>query len=91
MHGGALCYRRDLWVNNPFPDLDVAEDCRFLWGGLPKNIRYLEDNRFFVGLIHAGNTSPKRTGDPRWQPRPSGEIRALMGEDWERYAGLCAG
>ena len=33
-----------------------------------RKILALPDNTFYVALVHAGNTSPKRTADSRWQP-----------------------
>ena len=47
----------------------------------------LPDSRFYVATVHDANTSPKRTADPRWQPRPPSEIRAILGVGWESFFG----
>jgi ADP-heptose:LPS heptosyltransferase/glycosyltransferase involved in cell wall biosynthesis len=82
VHGATLCYRREFWRDHPFPDINVGEDTRFLFGANGANIRVLADNRFFVGLVHDSNTSPKRVRDPRWQPRAFDSVRAITGEAW---------
>ncbi len=81
--GGTMLYRRSLWENNPFPDLDVGEDNAFVWSDVPKSILPLVDLRFYVATIHAGNTSPKLTSTERWQPVGVGEVRQIIGEEWE--------
>jgi glycosyltransferase involved in cell wall biosynthesis len=89
--GNSLCYTRSFWRRNPFPAITVGEDSRFLWSGQPKRLAALADNRFLVGLIHPGNTSAKRTANRRWQPQAVSDIRTLLAEDWEFYAGLADG
>jgi glycosyltransferase involved in cell wall biosynthesis/GT2 family glycosyltransferase len=86
--GNTLCYTRAFWEGNPFPDVSVGEDNRFLWSGRRKSIVRLTDHTFYVALIHPGNASPKLTRQPCWQPYPTPEIRRLMGADWAFYAGL---
>lgn len=81
VYGGTLCYTKALWYRNPFPDINVGEDNRFVWSSHSKKVIALQDNRFYVGLIHPGNTSPKRTTGNRWHPYPSERIRNLIGED----------
>ena len=88
LYGATLCYTKVFWERNRFPDMNVGEDARFIWSNRPKKIVSLEDNTFYVGLIHPGNTSPKQTNDQRWQPYAKVDIRKLMGEDWNFYAGL---
>jgi Glycosyltransferase family 9 (heptosyltransferase) len=39
-------------------------------------------HRFFVGQIHAGNTSPKATDNPVWHRVPVAAVRALTGPTW---------
>jgi len=77
-----LMFTRDFWRANPFPDTNMAIDCRLLWNGRPKELLALDDERFFVGTIHSGNTSPKETGHPVWQPIPAETIRELLGDDF---------
>ena len=40
-----------------------------------------DDPSFYVGIIHSGNTSPKRTTNAAWRRCPNAEIEALLGDD----------
>ena len=80
VHGATLCYRKSFWATNPFPDVNVGEDTRFVWGPGHARTTALADPRFYVGTVHTGNTSPKRTRDPRWEPIASSDVEALLGE-----------
>lgn len=82
VYGATLCYRKAFWRGNPFPDISVGEDARFVWNARGARVVPLEDNGFFVGFVHETNTSPKQTRDARWQPRPPQAIEALMGAEW---------
>ncbi len=83
--GNTLCYTRAFWRDNPFPEINVGEDNRFVWSGHPKQILALKDPTFHIALIHRGNSNPKRTADRRWHLQPVEEIRTLMGADWTFY------
>lgn len=83
--GGTLCYTKAFWQRHPFPDLNIGEDARFVWATTGKSLLALQEQTFYVAMIHPGNTSPKRTADQRWHPYPAGEVRALLGEDWGFY------
>ena len=80
--GATMCYSRDFWRANPFADVTVGEDNLFAAAARPQRLHVLSDNRFFVALVHAANTSPKQVRDPRWQPRDAAAVRALTGPDW---------
>jgi ADP-heptose:LPS heptosyltransferase/2-polyprenyl-3-methyl-5-hydroxy-6-metoxy-1,4-benzoquinol methylase len=80
--GATLCYRREFWRTHPFPEINIGEDTRFVFGARGANLRVLPENRFFVGLVHGANTSPKRRRDARWQPRAFDSVRAITGEAW---------
>jgi ADP-heptose:LPS heptosyltransferase len=81
VHGGTFCYTRQLWRARPFADVGIGEDQAFLARpGL--RIRPHQRNDFFVGQVHAGNTSPKATDHAVWQRVPVAAVRALMGPDW---------
>lgn len=76
LHGATLCYRRSLWEQGGFSPLAVGEDMQFLrtharasWLALPRT-------EFYVGRIHAANTSRKLTADSRWR-RSSADVLAL--------------
>lgn len=86
--GGTFCYTKAFWRNNPFPDISVGEDLRFVWNDRPKKMLALQDNTFYVALIHSRNTSPKVTQGRRWQAYPITEIRRLVGHDWDYYVDL---
>jgi ADP-heptose:LPS heptosyltransferase/2-polyprenyl-3-methyl-5-hydroxy-6-metoxy-1,4-benzoquinol methylase len=83
--GGTLCYPKAFWQRHAFPNLSVGEDAHFVWRTQARKILALPDNSFYVALVHAGNTSPKRTADSRWQPAAAEEVRTLMGVDWRFY------
>jgi glycosyltransferase involved in cell wall biosynthesis len=86
--GNTLCYTKAFWSRNPFPEISLGEDSRFLWSNKPKRIVALGKTTFFVGLIHPGNTSPKRGKDRRWVSHDIQETRDLMGDDWTFYKKL---
>jgi glycosyltransferase involved in cell wall biosynthesis len=86
--GATLCYLKSFWRENPFPNINVGEDTRFVWGGGARKMIALPDSSFYVAMIHPGNTSRKRTSDPRYRPVASEQIRQLMGGDFEDHARL---
>ena len=89
--GGTLCYRKAIWSRRPFLPLANGEDVRFLHGAHARNALALEDHRFYVGLMHAANTSPKDTTDSRWCRRPLAEVGELLGADLAFYVPSQAG
>ena len=78
VYGATLAYTKGFWRRNPFPAIAVGEDSRFVWANVPKRIRALDDNTFFVGTVHSGNTSRKETRGHRWQRHSSAAIERLM-------------
>jgi glycosyltransferase involved in cell wall biosynthesis len=80
LHDAVLLFTRDLWRRNPFPDTSRGIDCRFLWSPVRKRIKAIPDERFYVGIIHSTNTSPKNTRHGLWSPHPMQAIEALMGD-----------
>jgi O-antigen biosynthesis protein len=81
--GNALCYRKDVWREHPFPRVDVGEDTRFVWGhGKPL---VLSEHRFLVGLVHGANTSRKLTTGAYWRTRPLDEVKGVLGSDYGFY------
>jgi hypothetical protein len=86
VHDPTFCYRRRYWERNPFPDVSFAIDSQYLWRGAEKRVITLDDPSFYVGIIHGGNTSPKRTQDPRWSAVAGDDVRALLGDAAARYA-----
>ena len=80
-----LCYRTSLWRENRFAHVRVGEDTRFVCNARIPTPLLLPDHRFFVGVVHAGNTSPKRTTGSNWQVRPLAEFGAVLGSDLAFY------
>ncbi|HET9920048.1 MAG TPA: glycosyltransferase family 2 protein [Ktedonobacteraceae bacterium] len=83
--GNTLCYRKALWQRNPFPEIAVGEDTRFVWSRQVRNIAFLNDHSFYVGLIHRGNTSRKILTGACWHSRPVEEVSMLLGPDADFY------
>jgi hypothetical protein len=86
--GNTLCYTKAFWQRNPFPDINVGEDTRFVWSNKSKRIVSLEDGTFYVAIIHAGNVSAKITKDARWHTYPVANIRTILDIDWAFYVNL---
>lgn len=88
--GGTLMFRRALWERRPFLHLDEGEDTRWVWALPAGAVAAIPDPELYAALVHPGNTSRKRPGEPRWHPIPLGVVRATMGEAWHFYEGLFA-
>ncbi len=86
LYGSTLCYTRALWQSNPFMDVAIGEDNRFVWSSYPKQLAVLSDATFYVGIIHPHNSSPKHTSGAYWQPYSAAKIQQLMGDDWNFYS-----
>jgi glycosyltransferase involved in cell wall biosynthesis len=78
VHGATMCYRKSVWEQSPFPEVNVGEDTRFIANLRSARILALPETGIFVGLIHGANTSPKHTHDPRWQPQPIERVESIM-------------
>jgi hypothetical protein len=85
--GGSLLYTRSFWRRAPFPEITEGEDTAFLWRRRPERIVALPDHRFYVAMIHAGNTSPKTFRHSYWSPW-TGNLRDIMGDDLTFYDSL---
>jgi glycosyltransferase involved in cell wall biosynthesis len=83
--GTSMCYRREFWERNRFPDVDVGEDNHFIWNAAGGKMLALSDTNLQVALLHAENGSPKTIGDEYWQAHPESDIRWLMGADFHFY------
>lgn len=87
VHGATLCYRRKHWEENPFPPLDVGEDCRFLWSEVPKKVIPHAGTELFVATIHHSNASPKYTDQKRWQEINPSDLIGRMGRKYTEIRG----
>jgi ADP-heptose:LPS heptosyltransferase/2-polyprenyl-3-methyl-5-hydroxy-6-metoxy-1,4-benzoquinol methylase len=85
VYGASLCYRKTFWQAHRFQEINVGEDTRFVWAEDHARIHALSDSRFFVALIHGGNTSPKQTGDARYRAKAVAEIEEILGDDLKFY------
>jgi glycosyltransferase involved in cell wall biosynthesis len=65
-----LMYTRALWQRQPFEDIQIGEDTRFLWNPLPKRTHDMRDATLYLARLHAGNTSPKVIDCAYWRPVP---------------------
>lgn len=84
--GGTFCYTKAFWSINPFTNVNIGEDTRFVWGNRSTKMTTLQDCTFYVAIIHPRNSNPKRTKDARWLSYPTTAIQEVMGTDWAFYA-----
>jgi glycosyltransferase involved in cell wall biosynthesis len=83
--GNTLCFTRESWERDPFPEVRVGEDTRFVWSERSRRLLVLEDDEFLVGLIHDANASPKNTGDPWWSAVALERVERVLGDDARAY------
>jgi hypothetical protein len=88
--GGTLCYRKDFWLHNPFPEIAKGEDTRFIWNPKALNAVVIPDYSFYVALVHPANTSQKIVSGSYWHSHPVEEIYRLLGPDLAFYLPLTA-
>jgi glycosyltransferase involved in cell wall biosynthesis len=79
--GQSLCFRRDLWVRSPFPDLTGAEDAVFVQRLAYLSVAQTTPGDIVVALVHPGNTVAKTWRGVRCAPASMAEIHALLGPD----------
>jgi hypothetical protein len=89
--GNTLFYRKLLWSQQPFSEIDVGEDARFIWTHSSARIRVHTESSFFVGMLHGSNTGKKQIHQRFWHPISNDAIRTLMGDDFDVYRELLAG
>ena len=86
--GNTLCYRKAFWQSHRFPDMNEGADTIFVWSLTDAHVQALEDNSFFVAIVHPGNTSPKRMHGFGWHDCDGGRVTALLSADagfYERW------
>ncbi len=84
--GCSIVYRRAVWAEQGFPDVNVGEDSAFVGRLAPDRVRAIDDRSLMVGLLHGGNVAPKPFGARQWQPANLDEIAALIDRDRAFYA-----
>ncbi|HEX8149848.1 MAG TPA: glycosyltransferase [Pyrinomonadaceae bacterium] len=83
--GNTLAFRKSFWERNRFPDVQVGEDSLFLRGDPNCVIADLAEPSLCLGVVHAGNTSPKETDGMFWHETPRAGVAALLGDDLNFY------
>jgi hypothetical protein len=83
--GNTLCYRKAFWEKNPFPEIAVGEDTRFVWSPQARNAVVVPEHTFYVGLVHEANTSRKNVRGPYWHSHSVEEVQRLLGADLAFY------
>lgn len=83
--GNSLLYTKSFWQRSPFPKIQVGSDTRFIFSQSLDRSVALPDHTFYVGMIHAGNTSRKQLRGAYWHPW-DGNLRAVMGADLDFYS-----
>ena len=64
--GATLAYKKSVWKEHPFQDVDIGEDNAFVWQwGV--NVQAHNYMQGFVATVHSENTSVKNTQDIRWK------------------------
>jgi glycosyltransferase involved in cell wall biosynthesis len=71
--GATMSYKKTLWENHPFVDLQVGEDYDFVWncGGKIVASDYING---FVAILHPHNTSIKPVEHPKHKKNPTSWI-----------------
>ena len=68
--------------------MNEGADTVFVWGLRDAEIFAHIRHDFYVGVVHAANTSPKRIHDPAWQPVAVRTVHDLLKADRPFYLGL---
>jgi glycosyltransferase involved in cell wall biosynthesis len=85
LSGSSLFYKKGLWENNKFADINVGMDGLFTWNTPPEDICVMADNTYSVLFIHPNNVSPKKTANPWWLTIETDRIKNILGKDWIHY------
>lgn len=63
--GGSMVYKRSFWQRNPFPEIQVGEDTRFLWNQKAR-VAIIPRLDLYVASIHDKNTSRRNCRGAFW-------------------------
>ena len=82
--GASMAYYKEFWKKHPFRNMKIGEDNTFVW---ESNARvaahsYIEG---IVAIVHAQNTSPKHTTNPRWNTMPLSVVENILKADGSIY------
>lgn len=89
--GNTLAYRRSTWERHKFPDIQIGEDSRFVWGVGTHAVCDLAEPSLCVAAVHTTNTSHKATNGQYWRTHASADIHRLVGEDLSLLRAPAAG
>jgi len=76
--GNTLVYRREVWARNRFAEIQVGEDCQFVWRMPADRVVDLRDPTLCVASVHAANVSPKETSGMFWTPESVAGVENVM-------------
>ena len=76
--GATLCYRKAVWGDRPFSDIDEGEDTRWIRALRGVRLVALDDFTFYVARIHAGNTHVRPTARQPFAACPPDAVERLM-------------
>jgi glycosyltransferase involved in cell wall biosynthesis len=91
LHGATLLYKRQLGVQHQFPEINVGEDSGFLRRIAGARFHTTSDPRFYVGIIHGGNTGGKNTTGPCWRRGKLSDVTELLAHDRQFYSNVRTG
>jgi glycosyltransferase involved in cell wall biosynthesis len=76
--GGTLCYRKAVWRERRFADIDEGEDTRWVWALPNLKIVALDDPTFYIARIHPDNTRTRPTARPPFAPCAPETVAQMM-------------
>jgi glycosyltransferase involved in cell wall biosynthesis len=94
LSGGALAYRRSIWERYHYDDVAVGEDGNFIDGQLRNDAKVSPHSSysFHVHRIHADNSCMGKIMLPAEEAQvPFEEVKAVIGDDWDKYFGAEGG
>jgi hypothetical protein len=80
-----MAYQKSLWERTKFADLQIGEDCHFVWSGESKKVTDLANPNLCVASVHPGNTSRKETKGNYWYPDARSRIYELLKDEIYLY------
>src|ERR1051326_6577710 len=73
---------------HPFPEIQIGEDLRFVWGAPRTAVCDLGTPDLCVARIHPQNTSRKSRAGVCWSACPIAGLEAVLGNEWPVFAGV---
>jgi glycosyltransferase involved in cell wall biosynthesis len=89
--GCSIIYRRSMWADNAFAEVNVGEDSAFVARVGAKRLCVLKDSGLMIAVVHGRNVSTLALGTAQWQPAPLDTIAELLGRDRPFYTLLRGG